>query len=125
MSTFRKTITVSGSTGGAGTSTATANSAVIINGIITALYLEYTGSPPAATTDVVLVEANNDPAMPILTVTNAATDGWFAPVHAAVDVADGAATGQGMFVAVNDYIKATITGANDDDGVTVTIVYVT
>lgn len=124
MPTFRKTITVSGATGGAGAATATAQSDEI-NGIITALYLEYTGSPPAGTTDVVLVEANNDPPMAILTVTNAATDGWFAPVHAAVDVADAAATGQGMFVAVADYIDATITGANDADGVIVTIVYVT
>ena len=125
MSTFRRVITVSGSTGGAGVSTATADSDVIINGIITAVYLEYTGAPPAGTTDVVLVEANNDPAMAILTVTNAATDGWFAPVHEAIAVSDAAATAVGMFVAVNDYIMATITGANDDDGVIVTIVYVT
>ena len=125
MSTFRRVITVSGSTGGAGVSTATADSDVIINGLITAIYLEYTGAPPAGTTDVVIVEENNDPAMAILTLTNSATDGWYAPVHAAVDVTDGVALGPGMFVAVNDYIMATITGANDDDGVIVTIVYVT
>ena len=124
MSVFRRVITVSGSTGGAGVSTATADSDIVINGIITAVYLEYTGSPPAATTDLTIVEANNDPAMTILTITNGATDGWYAPVHAAVDVDDGVATGNGMVVSVNDYITATIAQANDDDGVIVTIVYV-
>lgn len=124
MSTFRETITVTGATGGAGVATATANSSKIINGLVTGVYLEYIGAPPAGTTDVVIVEANNDPAMAILTLTNSATDGWKAPVHAAVDVTDGVALGPGMFVAVNDYIKVTITGANDDDGVTATIVYV-
>ena len=123
MSVFRKTITVSDATGGVGVATANATSDGLINGIITRIYLEYIDSPPAATTDVTIVEATNDPAQTILTMTDAATDGWFPPMDAGVDEAGGAIL-QYMPIAVNDKIKVTITGANNGDGVVVTLVYV-
>jgi hypothetical protein len=58
--------------------------------------------------------------MNILTVTNAATDGWFHPRAAEVDQS-AAVTSTYSLISVNDMVKATITGANDDDGVTVTV----
>ena len=123
MSVFRRTITVTDATGGAGVATANTTSDIVINGVITRVYLEYTDSPPAATTDVTIVEATNDPAQTILTVSDAATDGWFEPMATADDLT-GSAVLQYMPIAVNDKIKVTITGANDGDGVIATIVYV-
>ena len=119
----RETITVSGLTGGAGVSTANTTSANILNGIVRAIYLEYTGSPPAGTTDVTIAGANNDPANAILTLTDAATDGWFYPMGAAVNNANAAITNQGAAVPVDDYVKVTIAQANDADGVIATILY--
>jgi len=119
----RITIEVTGATGGAGVATANATSDESIEGTIRTIYLEYVGSPPAGTTDVTIVEAYQSPATDILTITNAATDDWFFPMGAAVNQAGTAITNQGVSIVVDDYIKATITGANNDDGVTVTIVY--
>jgi hypothetical protein len=121
-SIFRETITVSGSTGGAGASTATATSGNI-QGKIRAVYLAYQGSPPAGTTDVTLVEATT-PGQTILSVANAATDGWFQPMaQAHLNTSGAAITNQGAEIAFNAPLTATITGANDADGVIVTIVY--
>lgn len=88
-----------------------------------AVYLDYLDSPPG-TTDVTVAEATNSPAMPILTVTDAATAGWFQPLAQAESTAGAAFTGQAMGIAVNDYVSVTIAQANDGDGVTATIVYV-
>ena len=107
MSVYREPVVVTGATGGAGVATATANSGNVVNGVILAVYLTYVGTPPA-TTDITITEANNSPAMPVLTATNKNTDGW-------------AFVNPGR--AVNDYIKVTIAQANDADGVTATIVY--
>lgn len=119
----RETITVTGAAGGAGVATANTTSTVVINGIIRAIYLAYTGSPPAGTTDVTIVGASS-PALAILTVSDAATDGWFYPMWQADDAADGSdITNQGTPVVCDDRITVTIAQANNDDGVVATIVY--
>lgn len=120
MSIVPYTIAVTGATGGAGVATANATSSEVINGIIRAIHLTYVGSPPAATTDVAIATVTA-PALDILTVTNAATDNWFAPMIAAVDQAGSAITNQGAVMPVNDKIKVTISQANNDDGVTAVI----
>jgi hypothetical protein len=119
----RVTIEVTGADGGAGVATASADSSVLVEGTIRAIHLTYVGSPPAGTTDVVIAEANNDPAVAILTVTDAATDGWFYPMAQAENQAGADITNQGTPIVVNDYISVTIAQANDDDGVTAVIVY--
>lgn len=118
----RETITVTGAAGGAGLATANTTSTVTINGIIRAIYLEYTDSPPAGTTDVTIAGATS-PALEILTVSNAATDGWFYPMWQAVNNSNATITNQGSSVAVDDQIKVTIAQANNSDGVIATIVY--
>jgi hypothetical protein len=123
MAIHREVITASGAAGGAGAATATAVSSRPIDGRIMAVHVAYLESPPGATTDVTIQEANNSPAMPILTIANAATDAWFYPMAQADNQAGADITGMGAPIAVNDYVRATIAQANDGDGVTVTIVW--
>jgi hypothetical protein len=119
----RTTVTVTGATGGAGSATANADTDIIVDGYIVAVYLEYTDSPPGASTDVIIEEANNSPAVSVLTVTNAATDGWFYPRAAAVNTAGSAITNSNEKIATSDYLNVSIAQANNDDGVTATIVW--
>ncbi len=123
MAIRRTTITATGATGGAGTATANATSSVVIEGHIRGVHLAYLDSPPAGTTDVTIAEKNNSPAMPILTVSNAATDGWFYPMAQAKNQAGTDITGMGELIAVADYVIVTIAQANNADGVTATIVW--
>ena len=118
----RTTITVTGATGGDGAATATATSSAIVDGVIVGVHVAYTGSPPS-TTDLTIVEANNSPAMPILTLTNANTGGWFFPLHSVVNSDGSAITDGSQEVYVSDYVSVTIAEANNDDGATVTIVW--
>lgn len=116
MNVYRDTVIVTGATGGAGVATATATTSKVVEGKVVAVYLEYTDSPPA-TTDVTIQEAHESPAIPVLTVTNANTDGWFYPDQASVnsDVEP---------VYTGDYLSVTIAQADNGDGVTATIVWV-
>lgn len=122
MTIRRETITVTGATGGAGVATANASTAGIVQGHVVAVYVAYTDTPPA-TTDVTIEEKTNSPAVSVLVISNAATDGWFYPRAAAVNQAAAAITNSAERIAVNDYIKATIAQANNADGCVVTIVY--
>lgn len=115
MSIRRETVTVTGAAGGAGAATATAKTIKVVEGRIIAVHLAYQGSPPA-TTDVTIEEAGTDPAIPILTVTDASTDGWFYPDAQTVGT-------QFTPVYVADHVSVTIAQANDGDGVTATIVW--
>lgn len=119
----RTQISATGATGGAGTATATANSPVPINGHIRAVYLAYVDSPPAGTTDITIEGANQPPKPPILTVSNAATDGWFYPLAQADNQAGVDITGMGAPIAIDDYVTVTIAQANNGDGVTATILW--
>ena len=122
MAIQRVTISATGAAGGAGTATATATSTRVVNGHIVAVYVEYLDTPPA-TTDVTIEEATAVPAVPILTISNAAANGWFYPRAAAVNTANSAITNSFALIGVSDYIKATIAQANNADGVNVTVVY--
>jgi hypothetical protein len=105
--------------GSAGSATANATSSTIISGEISAVYVRYNDSPPAGTTDVTIAGANV-PAAAILTLTDAATDGWFFPRAIAHDAAGAAVTFDGtneiyVKIPVHDTIKVTIAGANAGD----------
>lgn len=123
MAIFREKVACTPTTGGAGASTATAYTSQIVNGRIVAVYLEYLDSPPAGTTDVTITEQHNSPALPVLAVANAATDGWFHPMWQADNEAGAAITNQGKPIEVCDYLKVVIAQANDGDGVNATIVW--
>lgn len=122
MAIRRETITATPAAGGAGVATIYATSTHVIHGVIRAVYLAYLDTPPG-TTDVTVAEANNSPAMPILTVSDAATSGWFYPMAQADNQAGADITNQGAPIVVADYVKVTIAQANNGDGVTATIVW--
>lgn len=122
MAIQRLKVTVTGAAGGAGVATASATTSRIIAGLIRAVHLAYTDSPPA-TTDVTIAEATNSPAMSVLTITNAAADGWVFPMAQADNQAGTDITGMGAPIAVSDYLTVTIAQANDADGVVATIVW--
>jgi hypothetical protein len=87
LKTERITVAVTGSAGSAG---GTATSRPIM-GLLLAVHIDYTSQP--ATADVTVASAGSVyPAMPLLTVTNNATDGWYLPRRAACDPAGGALT---------------------------------
>lgn len=121
MAIRRLAISATGATGGAGTATATAVSSQVVKGYIRAVYLAYLDSPPV-TTDVT-VAGTTAPAVPILTVANAATDGWFYPMAQADNQAGADITNQGMPIACDDSVTVTIAQANNSDGVTATILW--
>lgn len=123
MAIYRTTITASPSAGGAGSSTATANSSVPIEGEIVAIHLAYLDSPPAGTTDVTVAEAGPDPKQTILAVANAATDGWFYPMAQAKNQAGTDISGMGRPIKTACNLSVTIAQANDGDGVTATIIW--
>lgn len=122
MAIRRSTVTVTGATGGVGVATASAVSNKPIDGIIVGVHLTFVDSPPA-TADTTIEEANNSPAMPIITETNYNTDGWLFPVNSVVDATGTAITNGYQEVHVQDYVRVTIAQVNDGDGVTAVIVW--
>ena len=119
----RLSIAVTGAVGNDGEATANTTTDNPINGVIRAIHLTYVGSPPAGTTDVTVAGATA-PALAILTKSDAATNGWFYPMHQAqASVGATNIVNQGALVVVDDRIKVTIAGANNADGVTAVVVY--
>jgi len=108
--------------GGNGVATANQTSTAILNGVLYGIYVKYLDSPPAGTTDVTIATAgvgNSAPAQTLLTITDAATDGWFYPrVNIDTDAGAAIATQYDRF-AVDDLIKVTIAQANAGDYVQV------
>lgn len=111
--------------GNNGAATANADSGVV-SGRIVAVGLEYLDSPPAGTTDVVVAtKGGRGPAQTILSIANAATNGWFYPRVGTVSTsgaamlyaAGGAAVGEPLAVA--DVVNVKIDQANAGDGVNV------
>lgn len=105
--------------GADGEATAVRLHAPFLTGLLEALYLKYEGSAPA--TAVVKVEAVplSGPTRTLVTVTNANTDGLFAP-RAADCKTDGTAAGTySKIPLVNDRLQITIEGVNADDSVSV------
>lgn len=112
-------------TGGAGVATANANSAIVLQGELLAIYLTYNGSPPAGTTDVIISTQGTSPApasATLLTISNAATDGPFFPRIPAEDAVGTAVTFDGsneIYIPfpIFDLVNVKIQGANAGDSV--------
>ena len=112
--------------GGAGVATANATTTNVVAGLVHAVYLQYLDSPPAGTCDVTVATAGvAHPAVTILAITNAATDGWFLPRAATHSTAGAAAlyaaagTAGNDLLPIADLVKVTIAQANAGDGVNV------
>jgi len=115
-------------TGGSGASTNNNTSSHVVVGQICSIGVTYNGSPPASTDLVIATAGNNGPALTILTLTNANSDGWFHPRHKIDDESGADVTYDGSNevydkVCVADNIKITVSQANDDDSVDVVVVY--
>lgn len=111
--------------GGAGVSTVSTTSAARVRGKVLAVYLEYLDTPPA-TTDVTVVTAGSaHPAVTILSVTDAATSGWFYPRVGAQSISGAAllfaagGTAVPAEIPIDDKVTVTIAQANVGDGVNV------
>jgi len=114
--------------GGSGSSTANNTSSHVVVGQICSIGVAYNGSPPSSTDVVIATAGNNGPALTILTLTNANSDGWFHPRHKIDDESAADITYDGTNevyekVCVADNIKVTVSQANDDDSVDVVVVY--
>ena len=115
-------------TGGSGSSTNNNTSSHVVVGQICSIGVTYNGSPPSSTDVVIATAGNNGPALTILTLTNANSNGWFHPRHkiddeSAVDVTYDGTNEVYDKVCVADNIKITVSQANDDDSVDVVVVY--
>ena len=117
--------TTGAATGGAGVATATGYS-IHVAGKVLAVYVNYQGSPPGATTDFTL-SAEADPASEsIVGLTDQATDIKIYP-RRVTEQNDGTdilyVTGEEVFepYVVHGRLEATIAQANDDDYVDVTV----
>ena len=115
-------------TGGTGVSTNNNTSSHVVVGQICSIGVTYNGSPPASTDVVIATAGNNGPALTILTLTNANSDGWFHPRHvvdnnagADIEYADGYSVYDKVCVA--DNLKLTVSQANDGDSVDIVVVY--
>lgn len=108
------------STGGAGTSGKTSDPRTITGRII-AVGLTYLDSPPATTDVTVALSAitGQMPARTVLTVSNAAADGWFYPTAA---LTGGAAGDMQGGIPVDGEVTVAIAQANDGDGVIATLI---
>lgn len=113
--------------GSAGAATANSTTSTPIHGRPIGVYVRYNDSPPAGTTDVTVKTQGTSPAAPsltFLTLTNAATDGYFYPRTIVHDLAGAAVTLDGTNeayepVAIADKVTVTIAGADAADSVDV------
>ena len=114
--------------GGSGASTSNNTSSHVVVGQICSIGVTYNGSAPASTDVVIATAGNNGPALTLLTLTNANSDGWFHLRHKVDDESGADITYDGSNevyekVCVADNIKVTVSQANDDDSVDVVVVY--
>ena len=110
------------STGGAGVSTANQNTSIPLTGLIHGFYVKYNGAPPGATTDVYIATAGVSPHMPsipLLTITNAATNGLFFVRKQAVDPTGTAIAAWYDEFAIDDYLNVKIDQSNDGTSIDV------
>jgi hypothetical protein len=107
--------------GGAGVATANASTTHLLSGLVMAVYIKYNDSPPA-TTDIVVKTVGTSPAAPtrtILSLTDAATDGWFQP---RVNVHNQNGAAQSLvwdYIPMHDVVNVAIAQANDADNIDV------
>ena len=124
------TINSGAATGSSGSATNNGTSSSPVCGEICSIGITYGDSPPGTTDVTIATAGNNGPALTILTLTNANTNGWFHPRHV-VDSNTGAdieyADGYSVYdkVCVADNIKVTIAQANNPDTAEVVVVYYT
>ena len=121
-------ISTGDTSGGSGASTANNTSSHVVVGQICSIGVTYNGSPPASTDVVIATAGNNGPALTLLTLTNANSDGWFHIRHKVDDESGADITYDGSNevyekVCIADNIKVTVSQANDDDSVDVVVVY--
>jgi hypothetical protein len=114
--------------GGAGASTNNNTSSHVVVGQICSVGVTYNDSCPASTDLVIATAGNNGPALTILTLTNANTNGWFHPRHVIDDETGADITYDGTEevydkVCIADNLKITVDDANDGDSVDVVVVY--
>ena len=104
--------------GGAGVSTANATTTTRVEGMLVGVYVKYNGSPPAGTTDVTVKTKGGDGAAPtttFLTLTNAATSGWFFPRINIHNTSGSAQAAVWDYFPIWDFVTVTIAQANDAD----------
>ena len=122
------TINTGEAAGSNGSATANNTSGHVITGASGSIGVPYGVSPPGTTDGTIATSGDNGPALTILTVTNANTNGWFHPRHvvdsntgADIEYADGYSVHDK--VCISDHIKVTIAGANNPDTAEVVVVY--
>jgi hypothetical protein len=117
MEKVKLTLTVSGTT-------ATATSTRPIMGELYAVGVEY-ASGTNATTDLTLKVVGNDgmPDLPLLTVADNATSGWYYPRGAAVNTSNSAITNSFVCLPLHGKIQANVAQSTDTKVITVTLLY--
>lgn len=107
--------------GGAGVSTNNATGTIAITGKLLGFYLRFNDSPPAGTTDTTIQLVNGVlPTRTVLTITNGATDGFYAVRSGAVTTANAAITDSNVQIpCIRDNVKVTLAQANDGDSIDV------
>jgi len=110
--------------GGAGVATANTDHSTKIEGNVVAVYIDYKGTAPPATTDVTITSKGTNPSAPAMTIlaaTDLNTDGWFFPraqIHLNTSGAAIAAQyTQG--IPLHDSINVKIAQADNDNNVDV------
>lgn len=111
--------------GGAGVATANQSSAVRIGGRLRGIYVKYNDAPPVATCDIAIttVGANNaPPTQTLLSIANAATNGWFYPAPQLHTTAGVLIAGEYGQLLVDDLVNVKIDQANAADSIDVWLV---
>lgn len=108
--------------GGAGVATSSYTSTVVVRGVLLGMYVRYNDSPPAGTTDLTVKTVGTSPYAPshtFLSISNAATDGWFYPQVVAHGTNGATLTDWYVQPVIYDYVSVTIAQADADDSVDV------
>jgi len=112
-------ITTGEAAGADGSATNNENTTQPVVGKLLGVYLKYNDSPPAGTTDIVLKTKGTSPSPPsetLLSIANAATDGWFYPRTQVNLNSDGSAIANEYdIMPIHDILNFAITGANAGD----------
>ena len=122
------TINSGAAAGADGSATANNTSGHIVVGEICSIGVTYGDSPPASTDVTIATAGSNGPALTLLTLTNANSDGWFHLRHKTDDESGADITYDGSNevyekVCIADTIKVTIAQANSPDTAEVVVVY--
>lgn len=120
MAIRRETVTITTS-GGDGTSSGSAITSKVVEGVFLEMYPDYDASAPS-TVDFTVTEKNSSPATPVISLPNTNTDQWLAPRRTLVNAADGSALpGPVDYISVADYLEVSIAQANNNQTFVVTL----